>query len=38
VGDEVRASYQFNEEGEKVLRGLEVIQDSASRSKKTKRK
>ncbi|MET0402638.1 MAG: hypothetical protein ABW123_09555 [Cystobacter sp.] len=34
VGDEVRASYQFDEQGQKVLRGLEVIKDGASHSKK----
>jgi hypothetical protein len=38
VGDEVRASYQFNEEGEKVLRGLEVTQDSTAQAKKAKKK
>ncbi len=34
VGDEVRATYQFNEDGDKVLRGLEVTKERAAQSKK----
>lgn len=34
VGDEVRATYQFNEEGQKVLRGLEVTKERAAQAKK----
>ncbi|EPX57404.1 hypothetical protein D187_007158 [Cystobacter fuscus DSM 2262] len=36
VGDEVRATYQFNEDGEKVLRGLEVTKERAEQAKKKK--
>lgn len=36
VGDEVRATYQFNEEGQKVLRGLEVTKERAAQEKKKK--
>ncbi|ATB40172.1 hypothetical protein CYFUS_005620 [Cystobacter fuscus] len=36
VGDEVRATYQFDEEGQKVLRGLEVTQERAAKEKKKK--
>ena len=34
VGDEVRATYQFNEDGDKVLRGLEVTRERAAQAKK----
>jgi hypothetical protein len=36
VGDEVRASYQFNENGEKVLRGIDVLKEHAAQGKKKK--
>ncbi|OJH36857.1 hypothetical protein BON30_30620 [Cystobacter ferrugineus] len=36
VGDEVRATYQFNEDGDKVLRGIEVTKERAAQSKKKK--
>ncbi|WNG18008.1 hypothetical protein [Cystobacter fuscus] len=36
VGDEVRATYQFNEDGDKVLRGLEVTKERAEQAKKKK--
>ncbi|WNG27511.1 hypothetical protein F0U62_28450 [Cystobacter fuscus] len=36
VGDEVRATYQFNEDGDKVLRGLEVTKERAEQAKEKK--